>query len=177
MAADNRSISASTSLAINISLRNQSSSIGSSTAANMTAIDLISPPAAAPAPSPGNGLDNGILLITSPWKPTQAWVDRIEAEFPGLRVIYRDLQWNKRLAVGALSADDWRSVVVLLTTGFSLPTNLADVPRLRYVQLLSAGANHVLKTPLFTDTDIIFATANGVHGWVFPFLLSPPSPV
>ncbi|KIH92027.1 hypothetical protein SPBR_02795 [Sporothrix brasiliensis 5110] len=132
----------------------------------MTAIDLITPAAVAPA-TPNKrapGFDGDILLITSPRPPTQKWIDHIEAKFPGLRVIYRELQWGNLLAADALTKDDWRSVTVLVTTGFSLPKNPADVPKLRYVQLFSAGANMILKEPLFTDTDIVFATANGVHG-------------
>ncbi|CAK7228960.1 hypothetical protein SCUCBS95973_007059 [Sporothrix curviconia] len=132
----------------------------------MTALDLITPPATASAALSKRalGLDGDVLLITSPRKPPQGWIDRIETKFPGLRVIYRELQWGNLLAAGALSPDEWRSVTVLLTTGSSLPKDPAEVPRLRYVQLFSAGANLVIKEPLFTDTDIVFATANGVHG-------------
>ncbi|CAK7563637.1 MAG: hypothetical protein SEPTF4163_001507 [Sporothrix epigloea] len=131
----------------------------------MTVLELTTPPATTPS-TPSRrapGSDGDVLLIATPWKPSQAWIDRIEAKFPNLRVIYRVLHWGAKLAAGALSADEWRSVTVLLTSGLSLPEP-AEAPRLRYVQLISAGANVVLKRPLFTETDIIFATANGVHG-------------
>ncbi|CAK7232340.1 hypothetical protein SEUCBS140593_008229 [Sporothrix eucalyptigena] len=173
MASDNRTIRPSSSLAVNIFLKGPSSSVeqetnpsSTPTSSKMTALDLITPPATSPA-TPNKrvlGFDNDVLLITSPKPPTQAWIDRIEAKFPGLRVIYRELQWGNLLAADALSAEDWRSVTVLLTTGSSLPKDPAEVPRLRYVQLFSAGANLIIKQPLFTDTDIVFATANGVHG-------------
>ncbi|EPE08570.1 glyoxylate reductase [Ophiostoma piceae UAMH 11346] len=123
-------------------------------AAKMTAVDI------AAASSSGS---EDILLITAPRKPTQPWVERIQAKFPGLRVIYRDLQWGQTLPHESLKDDEWANITVLLTTS-SLPASAAVVPRLRYVQLFSAGANLIIKQPLFTDTDIVFATANGVHG-------------
>ncbi|CAK7262884.1 hypothetical protein SEPCBS119000_000214 [Sporothrix epigloea] len=131
----------------------------------MTALDLVTPPATTPnTPArPAFATAGDVLLIASPWVPPQAWIDHIQAKYPGLRVIHRLLQWATGLAADALSADEWRSVTVLMTSGQSLP-NPADVPRLRFVQLISAGANLVLKKPLFTETDIAFATANGVHG-------------
>jgi hypothetical protein len=41
-------------------------------------------------------------------------------------------------------------------------------PKLEYVQIQSAGANHIIQHPLFRDTDIALCTASGVHGYVFP---------
>ena len=123
-------------------------------AAKMTAVDI--------AAATSSGAED-ILLITAPRKPTQPWVERIQAKFPGLRVIYRDLQWGQTLPHDSLKDEEWDNVTVLLTTS-SLPASAAVVPRLRYVQLFSAGANLIIKQPLFTDTDIVFATANGVHG-------------
>jgi hypothetical protein len=36
-------------------------------------------------------------------------------------------------------------------------------PKLQYMQLCSAGANHIHRLPLYEETDIAFCTANGVH--------------
>jgi hypothetical protein len=182
MDSDSRTIRPSSSLTIDLALKGLGShieaerdaatdpaiAITASTEPTMTATNLITPPATTPA-TPSRralGLDGDVLLITLPRAPAQKWIDHIEAKFPGLRVIYRELQWGNLLAADALTKDDWRSVTVLLTTGSSLPKNPADVPKLRYVQLFSAGANMIIKEPLFTDTDVVFATANGVHGYV-----------
>lgn len=45
---------------------------------------------------------------------------------------------------------------------YSALPNPDQVPRLRWVALNSAGANHVIQLPLFT-TDVIFTTASGLH--------------
>ncbi len=121
----------------------------------MTAIDL---------PTRDGVFHDDVLLITVPQKVPQAWIDRVQATYPGLRVVFRQLEWHKTLPAGAVTAEDWSKVAVLVTTGYALPVDVATVPRLRYVQLFSAGANTILTQPLFTDTDIVFATANGVHG-------------
>ncbi|OAA65629.1 D-isomer specific 2-hydroxyacid dehydrogenase [Niveomyces insectorum RCEF 264] len=127
----------------------------------MTAISKL--PSSAVHP-PNKTLDGHLLLITGPKAPTQAWLDRIHALYPGLRVLYRELHWGQKLAADALTATDWHDVTVLLTTGGTLPPDPAAVPKLQYVQLFSAGANLIIKQPLFTDTDVAFCTANGVHG-------------
>lgn len=158
MAADGTTLHPSSSIAIGLFLQGPSSSIEPEHSVS-------SPRMAASAPGKWTvGLDGDILLITTPRPPPAAWIERIEAKYPGLRVVYRDLQWGSSLAADAVSADIWKAATVLLTTGASLPKSRAEVPRLRYVQLVSAGANQIIKQPLFTDTDIVFATANGVHG-------------
>jgi phosphoglycerate dehydrogenase-like enzyme len=43
-----------------------------------------------------------------------------------------------------------------------IPHNLADWPRLRFVQLVSAGSNHLDGHPVW-DTDILVANASGTH--------------
>ncbi|KAF3771303.1 hypothetical protein M406DRAFT_240378, partial [Cryphonectria parasitica EP155] len=73
---------------------------------------------------------------------------------------------------------EWKDVTILLT-GYSrefLPEK-DDVPKLQYVQLSSAGANAIVSDPLYTDTDVAFCTANGVHGpqiseWIIATFLS-----
>lgn len=65
--------------------------------------------------------------------------------------------------------EEWKDVTILLT--FTYLPQPKDAPTLQYVQLISAGANHVLGHPLFRDgrgdgeeEEVVFCTANGVHG-------------
>lgn len=113
--------------------------------------------------APNKGLYDHVLLITAPWVPPQAWLDEVHARHPGLRVIFHQLGYGETLARQSLAEEDWTAVTILLTGGFGLPLP-EQMPKLQYVQLISAGANMVLKQPLFADTNIVFATANGVHG-------------
>lgn len=98
-----------------------------------------------------------LILLGDAWQPSSG-------ELEALKQKYSDLQ----VQIGSkkdISKDDWKNVTVLVT-GYSregLP-ELDDVPKLQYIQLSSAGANAVVNDPLYTDTDVAFCTANGVHG-------------
>jgi hypothetical protein len=59
---------------------------------------------------------------------------------------------------------EWENVTILVT-GSALP-EVEQAPKLEYVQLQTAGANHLFGHPLFRDTDTTFCTASGVHGFV-----------
>ena len=52
----------------------------------------------------------------------------------------------------------------VLATGSWLPSNAAAAPRLDAIQVFSAGVNHISQHPIFTDSEIRIASANGVHG-------------
>jgi phosphoglycerate dehydrogenase-like enzyme len=54
----------------------------------------------------------------------------------------------------------WDQVEVLYT--FSAIPDLARTPRLRWIQLHSAGVNHLLDTSLW-DSDVIITTVSGIH--------------
>lgn len=98
-----------------------------------------------------------LLVVLPSWKPAQEDVDEVKAQFPDLEVIVGE--------ISDITKEQWKDTTVLLT-GYSragLPEKDL-VPKLEYIQLSSAGANAVVTDPLFTDTDVAFCTANGVHG-------------
>ncbi|PNY29613.1 D-isomer specific 2-hydroxyacid dehydrogenase, partial [Tolypocladium capitatum] len=100
------------------------------------------------------------LLLLTPWPVSAAQLARLRDRFPDLAVEAR------RPARGETLDDAealWRDVTILVTGG-ALPEP-EQAPRLQYVQLLSAGAEFVVDKPVFTDTDIVFCTASGVHGY------------
>ncbi|GAB1318468.1 D-isomer specific 2-hydroxyacid dehydrogenase NAD-binding domain-containing protein [Madurella fahalii] len=103
------------------------------------------------------------LLMITPWEPPGAFIDKLAAKFPDLQVVYHQQTPPEKLtAPGDLPAEVWEDVTIILTFGtFPKPQ---EAPKLEYVQLMSAGANHVLDNPLFKDTDVTFCTANGIHG-------------
>lgn len=52
-----------------------------------------------------------------------------------------------------------------------------DAPRLRWVQLHSAGIDHILEHPLYAQTEIMFTTTSGIHAiqmaeYVFAMILA-----
>lgn len=107
---------------------------------------------------PNKTLKGHKLLAALPsWKPSKEDLDAVKAKYPDLEVQVAESS--------EVTKEQWKDVTVLLT-GYS-PEGLPEkdaAPKLEYVQLSSAGANAVVSDPLFTDTDVAFCTANGVHG-------------
>ncbi|CAI4215735.1 unnamed protein product [Parascedosporium putredinis] len=91
----------------------------------------------------------------------------IRDRFPGISVSAYEVPWRDTEPPSNIPAEELERATVLVT-GSVLPSR-EQAPNLGYVQLSSAGANHVLNHPLFTDTDIIFCTANGVHGGILGY--------
>ncbi|KAH9899028.1 hypothetical protein F4778DRAFT_741944 [Xylariomycetidae sp. FL2044] len=124
-------------------------------------------PSAAPAPPAGMSsnpeLKGHKLLLVVPWDPPKAYLDRLAKKYPGLQVVHSNWDtWKEATLPPDVSDDDWSTATVVLT-GPRFPTP-EQAPKLRLVQLSSAGANFILDKPLFKDTDVAFCTANGVHG-------------
>lgn len=101
------------------------------------------------------------LLILTHWTPPPPIIDAIQRAHPHLRILAFDVPWSGALP-DDFPQDIWPSVTVLLTSTY-LPKP-EQVPRLRYVQLTSAGANQIVDQRLFLETELPFCTANGVHG-------------
>ena len=116
--------------------------------------------ASSSGPPPNKDLTGHKLVFLVPFPIPGEWIASAKQRYPGLEIVDRKFNpWER----GELPGDvDWGSVTVLVT-GPVLPQP-DQAPRLRLVQLMTAGANYALDKPLFKDTDVAFATANGVHG-------------
>lgn len=104
------------------------------------------------------------VLIFLPWPPTEESLQHIRDEFPGIGVSAYQVPWRSTEPPDEVSAEELANATILVT-GSVLPAK-EQVPNVRYVQLASAGSEHISEHPLFTETDILFCTANGVHGYV-----------
>ncbi|KKP05740.1 D-isomer specific 2-hydroxyacid dehydrogenase [Trichoderma harzianum] len=125
------------------------------------------------APTANRTLDGHKLLlllgVTGPPKSLLGtvfrpeWIAELKKLFPGLEIVtVRDAAWNTPSFQKQFPDEEWKDVTILVT-GSALPT--ADIaPKLEYVQLQSAGANHVLDHPLIRETNVALCTASGVHG-------------
>lgn len=91
------------------------------------------------------------------------WIQELERLFPDLEIeVLRDVTWNTDDFRDQFPDAKWKGVTVLVT-GSALPEpRLA--PNIQYVQLQSAGANHLLDHPLVKETSTNICTASGVHG-------------
>jgi phosphoglycerate dehydrogenase-like enzyme len=101
------------------------------------------------------------LLFITPWVPPQEFLAHLHSRFPGLQVAFHKAPFSK---------GNWDDIpehdkkdVTLVATSTCIPT-LEQAPKLQFVQVISAGADFILETPAFRNTNIPFCTANGVHG-------------
>lgn len=98
--------------------------------------------------------ESHVILITAP--SDAHWPKRLQRLAPDFRVE----QWSR--SDEDIPPELWRDVEILFTS-FTTPLPSPEMaPRLRWVQLYSAGPDSILHHPLFRSS-VIFTTASGVH--------------
>ncbi|KAK4118682.1 hypothetical protein N657DRAFT_628155 [Parathielavia appendiculata] len=111
-------------------------------------------------PKAARPLNNDVLLIAAPAviPRDEKWMAKLESLHPGLKV-----RW-----VGQSGGyppeplpEELSKEVTLLCPLWDYPAE--QLPNVRFVQLLSAGANLWVKNDLYKNRDIIFCTTNGAH--------------
>jgi phosphoglycerate dehydrogenase-like enzyme len=95
------------------------------------------------------------IQILSTGRFNDAQLARLRAVSPQLHVIQHTVR-----EADAVPSEVWAETEVLCTFG-TLPTP-DQAPHLRWVQVLSAGVNHVLDHPVFDD-GVILTNASGIH--------------
>ena len=89
------------------------------------------------------------------YHPTDAELAAMHAAHPGLELI-------ETHGKGELAESDLSQVEILMTD-LRVPRDLRPFPNLKWIQLISAGANQVTKTAI-AESDILVTTASGLHG-------------
>jgi hypothetical protein len=102
-----------------------------------------------------------VLLVIVPWTLPPSFAESLPAVSPGIEVITHESPRFKKEVPNHIPQDVWDRVTVLFTW-HAVPAK-EQAPRLEYVQLLSAGCNHMVGEPIYDETDVAFCTANGVH--------------
>ena len=92
------------------------------------------------------------LLLNSTYPLTESHRQYLQAAYPGLAI---------EQCFDAADKLDGKDVTVLVTE--QVPQNLASWPKLRWVQLMSAGSNQIINHPIL-QTNIPVTTASGTHG-------------
>jgi phosphoglycerate dehydrogenase-like enzyme len=91
----------------------------------------------------------------------------ITMQFPGaliekLAAISPRLSFIQRPTMEPDELKDVMPEIDVLYTWNTFP-DPADAPRLRWVQIHSAGADRILDEPLYTQTDVLITTVSGIH--------------
>jgi phosphoglycerate dehydrogenase-like enzyme len=101
-------------------------------------------------------MDQIKVLLTLRFNNAQ--IERVRAISPRLVVVQKSVKEGADLAgVGALCDGDEE-----ILYGFMPPRDLARVPHLKWMQLHSAGINHLTNHPIL-KSDIRITTASGIH--------------
>ncbi|EHK41007.1 hypothetical protein TRIATDRAFT_267421 [Trichoderma atroviride IMI 206040] len=102
-----------------------------------------------------------LVLLGNTFQPE--WISELKQLFSGLEIVtVEGCIWNTPAFEEKFPEKEWKDVTILVT-GNALPA-AHIAPKLEYVQIQSAGANHILQNPLFNSTDVALCTASGVHG-------------
>ncbi|KFY00539.1 hypothetical protein V490_01299 [Pseudogymnoascus sp. VKM F-3557] len=115
----------------------------------------------------------GHLLVVWGVPEPKAELDALRNKYPSLKVTYRqatvafsDPTTIARLSGEEVSDDEWLSATHLATMSYLPPAHLvpAVAKNLKFIQLTSAGVNHLAAHPVFTSTTIPICSTSGIHG-------------
>lgn len=109
-----------------------------------------------------------LLVLGAVFQPS--WIAQLKDLFPDLEIVSnQDESRDGDEFLKEISEDEWREATIIVT-GKTLPEPEL-LPNLRYIQLQTAGANHMLNHPSVTGTRAALCTASGIHGSVDNFYL------
>ncbi|CAJ2513996.1 Uu.00g021150.m01.CDS01 [Anthostomella pinea] len=121
-------------------------------------------------------LSKDVLLVFLPGAEDTEWTGRIAKRHPGLEIIWFNAfkPGNEFTRPEEFDQEMWHRVTILATY---LPPPAHLVPKVRYIQLISAGADKWPSHPKYQDERVLFCTANGAHApqiaeWVIGTWLS-----
>lgn len=114
-----------------------------------------------------NGLSNDVLLVTIPVPVNEAWIAKIKALHPGFQVRWVTEPFGDRSGPPSKESSLPQEMYEDVTMLFTFRNHPAEMlPKLRFVQLISAGADKWINHELYKDPNITFCTANGAHSYV-----------
>src|SRR5690349_12820264 len=111
---------------------------------------------------PRDSFSAEVLLLLMPDDPASDFIQRVTDNYPGISVRWFNVATSDGKLTGCddIPVEVWEGVTMLCT--YQLP-KAELLPRLKFVQLTSAGSDQCDGNRLFEDSDIIFCSANGVH--------------
>ncbi|CZT19646.1 related to glycerate dehydrogenase [Ramularia collo-cygni] len=115
----------------------------------------------------GGGPAAGLLLAILPVPEPIEILNHLRSRFPALQITFIHISpadsRNAAVIKATVPPHLWKQATVLVTL-FSFPPEVADVPNLELVHLISAGSNQLQGQPLWNDSDVTITTSSGIHG-------------
>ena len=108
------------------------------------------------------GLEGDVLLVLTMLKPSNAWFQKVQAKFPGLRVRWEPSNNDKGMpkAASEVPKDAWEGVTILATYS---PVPASLIPNVRFVQVVSAGSDLWANNEIYLNKEVLFATGSGTQ--------------
>lgn len=131
----------------------------------------------------GGGPATETLLFIHNGEEPQHITNSLRTQFPYIDLIFHrysstttENNDKSSSSKGNVPESLWRKATILVTF-FVLPPTPDVVPNLRWIQVLSAGIDHLVDQPIYKDTLIPITTVSGIHGpsiaeWVLMTSLS-----
>ncbi|KAJ9500553.1 hypothetical protein H2202_003769 [Exophiala xenobiotica] len=94
-----------------------------------------------------------------PMEPKQEVINSLQEQYPGVKIHWRSVK-KPGLSIDDIPQEIWDTATIVW--GFEIPKN-ALLPKLRFVQLNSAGADHWATNRHYQDPNVLFCTSNGAH--------------
>ncbi|KAK4235966.1 hypothetical protein C8A03DRAFT_45961 [Achaetomium macrosporum] len=110
------------------------------------------------AASEPTGLKDDVLLVVVPFPEDEKWMAKLRAQHPGLEV-----RWATQpptFEIDPLPKETYDGVTLLCALG---PHPAEMLQKVRFVQLLSAGADKWVGSELYKKPEVTFCTTNGAH--------------
>ncbi|OBT76295.1 hypothetical protein VF21_03343 [Pseudogymnoascus sp. 05NY08] len=117
-------------------------------------------------------IEGHLLVVWGVPEPKQQ-IAALRLKYPNLKITYKqasvafaDPATIARLSEEDVSDDEWLSATHLATMSYLPPARLvpAFTKNVKFIQLTSAGVNHLAAHPIFTSTSIPITTTSGIHG-------------
>lgn len=114
----------------------------------------------------GGGPTTETLLFISQGEEPQHITNSLRTQFPYIDLIYHRYSSTTIEDPSPKSnvPDSLWQRATILVTSFVLPPSPDVVPNLRWVQVLSAGVDHLVNQPIYKETKIPITTVSGIHG-------------
>lgn len=109
------------------------------------------------------------LLVHLPIPPPPGWIKTLAARYPFLKV-----HWEIAPIKGGIRGiNGVEKLPLKITKDVTLlcvypPATPETIPKVRYVQLASAGYDRWVNHPLFLDPNVAFCNASGAHAYAYP---------
>lgn len=107
-----------------------------------------------------DGLSKDVLLVDLPVPRDDKWIAKLQARYPGFEIRWRTRGHPMGPPPEPLPKEDYEGVTILFAY---LPHPPELLSKVRYVQLISAGADKWADHPIYKNPDVVFCTSNGTH--------------